>query len=158
MNHRTTRWLLAPLRQLRTHRLMAQHGPTLPYDTAWALITLHTAPDETTLVRAWAGEHPGSTAGIQHDRWNNLSSSEQRRRRAWLRRHGHSPIQLLNLDPLLVHSAGLHVLDWGQPTEPGNTFGDEQASGVISKEPAPRGGDGISRDGGERSPRADGHR
>ncbi|MGC5040030.1 hypothetical protein ACPXCS_32260 [Streptomyces sp. DT190] len=157
MNYRTTRWLLAPLRQLRTRRLMAQHGPALPYDTAWALITLHTAPDETALVRAWANEHPG-TPGVHHDYWHKLSSTEQRRRRAWLQRNGHSPIQLLGLDPLLVHSTGLHVLDWGRPPEPGNTFDDEQVSGVLSKEPAPRGGDGISRDGEEGSRRADGRR
>jgi hypothetical protein len=122
MNRRTTRWLLAPLRQLRTRQLMAQHGPTLPYDTAWALITLHTASEETSLVRAWAGEHPDTTPGVHYDHWHKLSSTEKRRRRSWLQRHGHSPVQLLGLDPLLVHSTGLHVLDWGLPQDPGEAF------------------------------------
>ncbi|MEU6547917.1 hypothetical protein [Streptomyces sp. NPDC046859] len=117
MNLHTARWLLAPVRQLRTRRLMARHGPTLAYDTAWALITLHSAPDETTLVRAWARESPGAAPGIHHDRWHTLSQAEQQRRLRWLRRHGHSPVQLLQLDAGLIHSTGLHVLDWGTPPD-----------------------------------------
>ncbi|WP_411139325.1 hypothetical protein [Streptomyces sp. C10] len=113
MNLHTTRWLLAPLRQLRTRRLMAQHGPTLPYDTAWALITLHTAPDETDLVRAWAQENPSPPPGIHHEQDHNLDDAERARRHRWLRRHGHSPIQLLHLDADLIKSTGLHVVDWG---------------------------------------------
>ncbi|TXL84702.1 hypothetical protein [Streptomyces sp. IB2014 016-6] len=120
---------------------MAQHGPALPYDTAWALITLHTAPEETDLVRAWAGEHPDSAPGVHHDHWDHLSSTEQRRRRTWLQRHGHSPIQLLSLDQRLIHSTGLYVLDWGHPPEPGNTANDEHVTDAIRKEPAPQNGD-----------------
>lgn len=141
MNHRTTRWLLAPLRQLRTRRLMAQHGPALPYDTAWALITLHTAPEETDLVRAWAGEHPHSAPGVHHDHWHQLSGTEQRRRRTWLQRHGYSPIQRLSLDQRLIHSTGLHVLDWGHPPEPRNTLNDEHVTDATREMPAPQNGD-----------------
>ncbi|MFK0136691.1 hypothetical protein [Streptomyces murinus] len=118
MKLHTARRLLAPLRQLRARRLMVRHGPTLPYDTAWALITLHSAPDETALVRAWAHENPGTAPGIHYDHWHTLSKAEQQRRFRWLRRHGHSPIQLLQLDPGLIHSTGLHVLDWGRPPGP----------------------------------------
>ncbi|MFD4711932.1 hypothetical protein ACFWN5_19995 [Streptomyces sp. NPDC058430] len=118
MKLHTARWLLAPLRQLRTRRLMARHGPTLTYDTAWALITLHSAPDETALVRAWAHENPSAAPGIHYDHWHTLNQAEQQRRLGWLRRHGRSPIQLLQLDAGLIHSAGLHVLDWGRPPTP----------------------------------------
>uniref|UniRef100_A0AAU1UMK0 Uncharacterized protein n=1 Tax=Streptomyces sp. NBC_00119 TaxID=2975659 RepID=A0AAU1UMK0_9ACTN len=118
MKLHTARWLLAPLRQLRTRRLMTRHGPTLAYDTAWALIALHSAPDETAFVRAWARENPGAAPGIHYDHWHTLNQAEQQRRLGWLRRHGHSPIQLLQLDAGLIHSAGLHVLDWGRPPAP----------------------------------------
>ncbi|MFB7575726.1 hypothetical protein [Streptomyces sp. NPDC056165] len=118
MKLHTARWLLAPLRQLRTRRLMARHGPTLPYDTAWALIALHSAPDETALVRAWARENPGTAPGVHYDHWHTLSKAEQQRRLRWLRRHRHSPIQLLQLDAGLIHSVALHVLDWGRPPLP----------------------------------------
>jgi hypothetical protein len=119
MKLRTARWLLAPVRQLRTHRLIARHGPTLAYDTAWALITLYSAPAETPLVRAWARENPDAAPGIHYDRWHALSQAEQQRRLRWLRRRGqHSPIQLLQLDVGLIHSTGLHVLDWGRPSIP----------------------------------------
>ncbi|MFP1629769.1 hypothetical protein ACLB9X_32460 [Streptomyces sp. 5K101] len=115
MNLHTTRWLLAPVRQLRTRRLMTQHGPTLPYDTAWALITLHTAADEIDLVRAWTHENPSGPPGIHYDQDHDLDDAEHARRHRWLRRHGHSPIQLLHLDTDLIKSAGIHVLDWGPP-------------------------------------------
>lgn len=124
MNLCTTRWLLAPLRQWRTRRLMAQHGSTLPYDTAWALITLVSAPDEADLVRAWANESfhdtPGvhyDQPGVHYDQWHQLSEAEQIRRRRWLHRHGHSPIRILHLglDGDLIKSAGIHVLDWAAP-------------------------------------------
>ncbi|WP_225839579.1 hypothetical protein [Streptomyces sp. NK08204] len=114
----TARWLLTPLRQLRTRQLMARHGPTLPYDTAWALIALHGAPDETALVRAWAHENHGAAPGVHYDHWHTLSTPEQHRRLTWLRRHGRSPIRLLQLDAGLMHSTGLHVLGWGRPLDP----------------------------------------
>ncbi|MGC2997124.1 hypothetical protein ACPF8X_01635 [Streptomyces sp. G35A] len=97
---------------------MAQHGPTLPDETAWALIILHSAPDETALLRAWSLENPGNPPGIRYDHWHKLSKAEQQRRRRWLQRHGHSPIQLLRLDASLIHSAGIHVLGWGRPPSP----------------------------------------
>ncbi|MBZ4016269.1 hypothetical protein [Streptomyces purpurogeneiscleroticus] len=117
MNLTTRRWLLAPLRQLRTHRLMRQHGPSLPYSTAWALIALHIAPAEHSLVRAWAAENLADRPGVCHDRWDELSETEQRRRRVWLHRHGHSPVQLLQLDPGLIESAGIRVTDWQLPPD-----------------------------------------
>ncbi|MFJ3841808.1 hypothetical protein ACIPY6_40770 [Streptomyces sp. NPDC090054] len=118
MNIRSTRWLLAPIRQHRSLQLVKRHGPSLPYDTAWALITLHTAPDEKLLVHVWARENPDSTPGIHYDRWIDLSEKEQRRRQRWLRRHNRSPIQLLDLEADLILSTGLHVLDWGPPSQP----------------------------------------
>lgn len=117
MNLRTARWLLAPLRQLRTQLLMNRHGPTLPYDTAWALITLHTAPDETELVRAWTRENPSGPPGVHYDHWHELSPAEKGRRHAWLQRHKHSPVQLLRLDASLILTTGLHVLDWSRPPQ-----------------------------------------
>ncbi|MFE4089054.1 MULTISPECIES: hypothetical protein [Streptomyces] len=117
MNLQTRRWLLAPLRQLRTRMLIRRHGPTLPYDTAWALITLHTTPDEAALVRAWTRENPGGPPGIHYDHWHELPWAEQQRRHAWLQRHGRSPIQLLELEAGLILSTGLHVLDWSRPPE-----------------------------------------
>jgi hypothetical protein len=113
MNTQTRRWLLAPLRQLHTRRLMTQHGPTLPYDTAWAIIAFHNAPDDILFVHAWASENPTGPPGIHCDQWQTLTASEQRRRHAWLHRHHHSPVRLLRLDPDLVKSTGLHILDWG---------------------------------------------
>ncbi|MEU4097911.1 hypothetical protein [Streptomyces sp. NPDC026673] len=98
---------------------MNQHGPTLPYTTAWALITLQTAPQETDFVRAWHRENPAGSPGVHYDHWSELSAAEQRRRNRWLQRHGRSPVQLLHLDIRLVHSAGVHVLDWGRPPESG---------------------------------------
>jgi hypothetical protein len=119
MKARTARWLLAPLRQLRTLRLMAHHGPTLPYDTAWALTTLHTAPDDTAFLRAWSRENPGGAPGIHYDHWHKLEPAERQRRLRWLHRHGHSPVQRLGLEPSLIQSAGIHVLDWGRPSDAG---------------------------------------
>lgn len=115
MKVHTTRWLLAPLRQLRTRRLMNRHGTTLPYDTAWALITLQRTPDEASFVRTWARENPDGPPGVHYDNWQALSPAEQHRRRAWLQRHGRSPIQLLHLEAGLILSTGLHVLDWSPP-------------------------------------------
>jgi len=117
MNPRTARWLLAPSRQRRTLRLIKHHGPSLSYDAAWALITLHTAPDETPLVRAWVRENPGRAPGIHYDSWEDLSKQEQQRRHRWLRRHGRSPVQLLGLEAGLILSSGLHILDWGPPSQ-----------------------------------------
>ncbi|MEV7863726.1 hypothetical protein AB0O86_34280 [Streptomyces hirsutus] len=96
---------------------MHRHGPTLPYDTAWALIALHTAPDEAVVVRIWARENPDGPPGIHYDNWQELSPAEQERRHVWLQRHGRSPIQLLQLEASLILSAGLHVLDWSLPPE-----------------------------------------
>ncbi|MGW7520410.1 hypothetical protein ACWGJ2_32995 [Streptomyces sp. NPDC054796] len=118
MTLRNRRWLLAPLRQLRTQRLIARHGPTLPYDTAWALIGLSQGSEgEGAAVRTWARENPDGPPGIHHDHWHDLSAAEQRRRRKWLQRHRHSPVQLLRLNAALIHSTGLHVLDWDRPPE-----------------------------------------
>jgi hypothetical protein len=94
---------------------MAQHGQALPYDTAWALITLTSAPDETDLVRAWANLNSEREPGVHYDQWCELSHTEQHHRRQWLHRHGHSPIQLLRLDSELIKSAGIRVIDWGTP-------------------------------------------
>lgn len=113
MTAHTRRWLLAPLRQLRTRRLIAQHGPGLPYETAWALITLHSAPAESHFLRAYNAENADGPPGIHYDQWHTLSRAEQHRRRQWLHRHSHSPIQQLHLDPDLIKSVGIHVLDWG---------------------------------------------
>ncbi|MFD9538208.1 hypothetical protein [Streptomyces sp. NPDC060010] len=98
---------------------MKRHGPSLLYDTAWALITLHTAQEEALLVRAWARENRDRAPGIHYDRWSELSAREQQRRQRWLQRYGRSPIQLLDLEAELILSTGLHVLDWGPPPQSG---------------------------------------
>lgn len=119
MNLHTRRWILAPLRQLRTYRLMRQHGPTLNYGTAWALITLRAAPHEAAIVRIWAHENPaGAPPGIHYDNWHDLPPAEHERRFAWLQRHGRSPVQLLDVEAGLIINAGLHVLDWSLPPSP----------------------------------------
>ncbi len=57
----TARWLLAPARQWQAHRLMAQHGPGLPYPTAWALISLHHHPEDAVYLRPAAHTVPTYT-------------------------------------------------------------------------------------------------
>ncbi|MGW6890349.1 hypothetical protein [Streptomyces chartreusis] len=96
---------------------MHRHGPTLPYDTAWALITLHAVPDEAALVRSWARENGDGPPGVHYDSWHELSPAERKRRRSWLQRHGRSPVQLLQLETSLIHSTGVYVLDWSLPPE-----------------------------------------
>ncbi|MFZ4302278.1 hypothetical protein ACOZE3_30765 [Streptomyces cinereoruber] len=107
---------------------MKHHGPSLPYDTAWALIALRTAPDEALLVRAWAKENPSGPPGIHYDHWHQLSRTEQQRRRTWLQRHHRSPIQLLNLEASLILSTGLHVQDWNLPPLTNQDTGHEHST------------------------------
>ncbi len=117
MNLQHRRWLLAPLRQWRTLRLMAQHGPSLTYTTAWALIALHSSPDEFTFVQQWAQESGDlGKAGISYDQWSELSDGERARRTRWLLRHGRSPVQRLGISEPLLKRAGLRVVDWGEPS------------------------------------------
>ncbi|MBE8473870.1 hypothetical protein [Streptomyces justiciae] len=116
MNLHQRRWLLAPIRQWRTRRLMAQHGPSLGYPTAWALITLANAPLEATFVQQWIRESddPGE-AGLSYDDWRGLTDKERERRNRWLLRHRRSPIQMLEIPDELLKRTGIRVVDWGTP-------------------------------------------
>ncbi|MDQ0761493.1 hypothetical protein [Streptomyces canus] len=116
MNQHHRRWLLAPVRQWRTRRLMAQHGPSLAYSTAWALITLATAPREVAFVQQSIREsdEPGE-AGLCFDDWTELTDQEREHRRRWLSRHDRSPIQMLEIPEELLKTTGLRVNDWGEP-------------------------------------------
>jgi hypothetical protein len=116
MNLRTRRWLLAPLRQWHTVRLMRRHGPSLDYETAWALVTLSRSPDEFAFVRQATHEaRPARGAGLHHDDWSTLTARERARRQRWLKRHESTPIQQLDVDELQLVNAGLRVIDWGPP-------------------------------------------
>jgi hypothetical protein len=116
MNVRTRRWLLAPIRQWRTHRLVRRHGLSLDYPTAWALITMATSADEFAYIQQATYEAgPADEAGVHHDDWNELSLRERTRRTRWLARHGKTPIQQLDVKEGQLKRAGLRVVDWGVP-------------------------------------------
>ncbi|MFE2557919.1 hypothetical protein ACFXGT_18230 [Streptomyces sp. NPDC059352] len=116
MNPQTRRWLLAPARQWRTYRLMRQHGTSLDYGIAWALIALRDAPGEFDFVQLAAREAgDAERGGLHHDDWNLLTSIERDRRSRWFTRHGKSPIERLGLSDDLLARAGLRVVDWGRP-------------------------------------------
>jgi hypothetical protein len=116
MNLHTRRWLIAPVRQWRTHRLLHRHGPSLDYTTAWSLIALAGSPHEFAFVRQAVQEaEPTADAGLHHDTWRTLAPRERRRRRRWLARHDSSPIQQLDITEVQILSAGLRVVDWGPP-------------------------------------------
>ncbi len=116
MNVRTRRWLLAPIRQWRTRRLIHRHGPSLDYPTAWALITLDTSTYEFAYVQQATHEaSPTPEAGLHHDDWNALSMRERTRRTRWFARHGKTPIQQLDITEEQLKRAGLRVVDWDVP-------------------------------------------
>ncbi|MGW7351655.1 hypothetical protein [Streptomyces sp. NPDC054784] len=93
---------------------MRQHGPTLDYATAWALVTLSRSPNEFAFVQQAAPE-AGTTGrvGLHYDNWNTLTPREHTRRQRWLERHGKTPIQQLNIAEMQLVNAGLRVVDWG---------------------------------------------
>ncbi|MDX2546165.1 hypothetical protein ACOT81_27445 [Streptomyces sp. WI04-05B] len=116
MSVQQRRWLLAPIRQWRTRRLMAQHGPSLTYATAFALITLATSPREVSFVQQSIRESDEPVeAGLCFDDWRELTGQERERRDRWLLRHDRSPIQMLGINGGLLKTAGLRVVDWGKP-------------------------------------------
>ncbi|MFJ2477823.1 hypothetical protein ACIOWI_33455 [Streptomyces sp. NPDC087659] len=51
----------------------------------------------------------------QRQQDHDLDDAEHTRRDRWLRRHGHSPVQLLHLDTHLIKTTGIHLVDWGRP-------------------------------------------
>lgn len=114
MNVRARRWLLAPLRQWSALRLIRQHGPSLDYATAWALITLSRSPDEFAFVQQAIRETgPTGDTGLYYDDGKTLSARERDRRQRWLERHGRTPIQKLEIHEVQLVNARLRVIDWG---------------------------------------------
>lgn len=124
MTTRLLRWILSPVRQWRTYRLMAAHGASLTYTTAWCLVVLACDPAELPYVRnlsardrllAW---NP-VPAGVLVDIWEQLSPAERYRRLRWLAHHSATPLYRLGITCELVELAGLYVIEWALP--PGST-------------------------------------
>lgn len=113
----TVRWLLAPRWQWRTRRLRAVHGSSLSYESAWCLVAL--ADDVANLPYARRRTHPVPSVapGVMVDVWARLDPAEQQRRRAWLTRHGRTPLHLLGVPEELIELAGLHITEWALPPD-----------------------------------------
>jgi hypothetical protein len=126
------RWLLAPRWQWRTHRLQAAHGPTLSYEVAWCLVALAANVANLPYVRRRSRPVPGVPPGVMVDVWAQLDPAERQRRRAWLTRHGRTPLHLLGVPEEVIELAGLHVAEWALPP-------DVSAISVVSQQrPRPR--------------------
>ncbi|MFF3177968.1 hypothetical protein ACFVQ0_35715 [Streptomyces sp. NPDC057900] len=113
----TVRWLLAPRWQWRTRRLRAAHGFSLSYESAWCLVALADDVANLPYVRRRTRPVPSVAPGVMIDVWARLDSAEQQRRRAWLTRHGRTPLHLLGVPEELIELAGLHITEWALPPD-----------------------------------------
>jgi len=114
------RWLLAPMRQWRSRRLLAAHGPTLSDMEAWCLVALAHDPADLPYVRALVTrQRMRSSAvlppGVLLDVWAQLDTAEQRRRRTWLEKHRRTPLHRLGVPEELIELAGLRIIEWSLP-------------------------------------------
>ncbi|WP_134655876.1 hypothetical protein [Streptomyces sp. H23] len=128
----TIRWLLAPRRQWRTHRLRATHGPTLSYETAWCLVALADDVGNLPYVRRRTRPVPSAPPGVMVDVWAQLNPAEQQRRRAWLTRHSRTPLHQLGVPEELIELAGLRVTEWALPPDA------PSISLVVQQRPRPK--------------------
>lgn len=111
------RWLLAPISQWRSHRLVMHHGPSLNYETAWSLVLLAQDPASLPYVRrSWLqSERERSHVGVMVDVWVQITEAERRRRLKWLQRHSETPLYRLGITEELIELAGLSVTEWSLP-------------------------------------------
>ncbi|WP_327157679.1 hypothetical protein [Streptomyces tubercidicus] len=120
MKLKTLRWLLAPIHQWRTYRLMAAHGSSMGYSTAWSLVALARHPDELPYVQNAAvrsAVQSAPAAGVRVDAWDRLDPEERARRISWLNRYRATPLQRLGVPEEIIEIAGLQVVEWGLPPE-----------------------------------------
>lgn len=120
MDARVLRWVLSPMRQWRAYRLIAAHGPSLSYGTAWSLVSLAQDPSELPFVRSLSARARIRSAradpvGVVVDVWAQVSPAEQARRLKWLRRHAATPLYRLGITEELIELAGLYVIEWALP-------------------------------------------
>lgn len=131
MTTRAMRWILAPMRQWRTYRLMAAHGASLNYSTAWCLVALACDPAELPYVRNLSTRTrllalKPEPVGVFVDVWEQIDPVERLRRLRWLARHSATPLYRLGITCELVELAGLCVVEWALP--PGST-----ANSIVSQ-------------------------
>ncbi|WP_128819302.1 hypothetical protein [Streptomyces sp. S063] len=131
------RWLLAPRWRWRARRLRADHGPALSHEAAWCLVALADDPANLPYARRRALPVPGVPPGVMVDVWAHLSTAEQQRRRAWLARHGRTPLHRLGIPEEVIELAGLHVVEWALPPDV------PSISLVVQQRPLPGRGDGV---------------
>ena len=117
---RISQLMLAPVRQWRTYRLMAAHGPFLPYSTAWCLVALANDPAELPFVRRFSAQarmESGNAelVGVVVDVWAQIGQVEQARRLKWLSRYAETPLYRLGISEELIELAGLFVVEWALP-------------------------------------------
>lgn len=111
------RWLLAPISQWRAHRLVAHHGPSLSYRTAWCLVLLAQDPASLPYVRRLWLQHGREDlhVGVMIDVWVQITEVERKRRLSWLQRHSETPLHRLGITEELIELAGLSVIEWSLP-------------------------------------------
>jgi hypothetical protein len=106
---------MSPVTQWKAHRLRKSQGAGMDANTAWILVRLSMHPEEVKFSKASRMRNLDVSPGLHFDDWRLLSLPEKRRRTAWLRRHGRSPLQRLELSEELIIRAGITVWDWGDP-------------------------------------------
>lgn len=111
------RWFLAPISQWRAHRLVAHHGASLNYATAWCLVLLARDPASLPYVRRLSRQDRNEPrrAGVLVDVWVQLSRSEQSRRVKWLKRHSETPLHKLGITEEVIELGELLVVEWSLP-------------------------------------------
>ncbi|MET7317657.1 MULTISPECIES: hypothetical protein [Streptomyces] len=94
-------------------------GQGIPVETAWILVRLRKNPAEADYALARGRAVRSGTPGIHFDDWSSLPPREKERRSSWLRRHGRSPFQQLQISEQFLVLAGISVTDWGPPPTDG---------------------------------------
>lgn len=122
MNSRASRLILSPIRQWRASRLMAAHGKSLSYSTAWCLVTLARDPGELPYVRNYIGQVRLSAdrpdpVGVFTDVWEQVDAAERVRRMQWLDRYAATPLYRLGVTVELMELAGMYVVEWALPPD-----------------------------------------
>ncbi len=92
-------------------------GPGIDHNAAWVLVRLRRNPADMPYAAARGGAPGSRRPGVYFDDWRLLSAQEKSRRAAWLERYGASPFRLLRVETEALSRAGVHVTDWGPPTD-----------------------------------------